>query len=79
MERNEDLWRLIVHGIVGPATRKTGAEKVRFDVDIEIDVRALATLLGRRAIKNKSRKAKLAEGLIKVEVRGKPAPALIKL
>lgn len=49
-------------------------ELVAFDVDIEIDVYALAALLGRKALANKSGKSRFADGLIKVSVRGKPEP-----
>lgn len=49
-----------------------GKQLVEIDVDVEINLRQLATRLAQRAVENKSGKAKLADGLIIVSVRGKP-------
>ena len=49
---------------------------VEFDVDVEIDVYALAAQLGQKALQNKSGKTALAAGLIKVSLRGEPQPVV---
>ena len=56
----------IVKGIRG-RTRK--GELVEFDVDVEIDVRSLAEILGRKAFLNKSGKSRFDDGKIRVSVR----------